>query len=261
MREIYDIVTKKTIVIPTGQLIAVCEELGVDYTAISKLTLGNQSLSVNGRLIRPEDKDKIFTLVNFDTGEEYDCIGNASLEHYFGRRLTGNESKYVYELTKERQGRASVCGVVLYKKGSNKITKFQRMKNQTQKCEQIYQYQKLRHKITCILRCRMKNAMRKKASTRSLTGCSYDFLMGYLESKFTKGMSWNNYGDGGWHIDHIRPCASFDLFEEEERRKCFNYTNLQPLWATSKIAKQFGEENYVGNLEKNARLILGGPTI
>ena len=42
------------------------------------------------------------------------------------------------------------------------------------------------------------------------------------------GMSWDNYGK--WEIDHIRPCASFDLSKPEEQYKCFNYMNLQPLW-------------------------------
>jgi hypothetical protein len=55
-------------------------------------------------------------------------------------------------------------------------------------------------------------------------------LFKHLESKFTEGMSWSNYGYKGWHVDHIKPCASFDLSDPEEQKKCFHYTNLQPLW-------------------------------
>ena len=66
-------------------------------------------------------------------------------------------------------------------------------------------------------------------------GCSIDKLKKHLESKFTKGMTWENYG--AWHIDHIRPCASYDLTIEEEIHRCFNYTNLQPLWAADNIRK------------------------
>jgi hypothetical protein len=62
-------------------------------------------------------------------------------------------------------------------------------------------------------------------------------LRQHLEAQFTDGMSWDNYGRDGWHIDHIRPCASFDLTDPEQQRQCFHYTNLQPLWAADNIRK------------------------
>ena len=68
-----------------------------------------------------------------------------------------------------------------------------------------------------------------------LTGCSKDELFKYLESKFIEDMTWDNYGK--WHIDHIRPCASFNLENSEEQIECFHYTNLQPLWAKDNISK------------------------
>lgn len=48
-------------------------------------------------------------------------------------------------------------------------------------------------------------------------------------------MSWDNYGER--HVDHIKPCAKFDLSKPDEQRACFHYTNLQPLWAKDNIAK------------------------
>ena len=62
-----------------------------------------------------------------------------------------------------------------------------------------------------------------------------DFLRDYLSQQFEKGMTWDNQRD--WHIDHRKPCASFDLTKEEEQRKCFHYTNLQPLWGSENIRK------------------------
>ena len=62
-------------------------------------------------------------------------------------------------------------------------------------------------------------------------------LKKHLEKQFQKGMTWNNYGMYGWHIDHIIPCSAFNLNLESEQRKCFNYTNLQPLWAIDNIKK------------------------
>lgn len=50
-------------------------------------------------------------------------------------------------------------------------------------------------------------------------------------------MTWENYGFYGWHIDHIKPCDSFDLMNSKEQEKCFNYRNLQPLWAEENFKK------------------------
>jgi len=76
----------------------------------------------------------------------------------------------------------------------------------------------------------------KSARTVELLGCNIEFFREYLQKQFTKGMTWNNYGL--WHIDHIRPCSRFDLRKEEEQVKCFNYKNLQPLWAKENILKR-----------------------
>lgn len=84
-----------------------------------------------------------------------------------------------------------------------------------------------------VLRARLNGALHgnpKLSTTMKLVGCSIEKLKKYLESKFTVGMSWENYGYYGWHIDHIRPCSSFDLSKSRQQRKCFHYTNLQPLW-------------------------------
>ena len=94
------------------------------------------------------------------------------------------------------------------------------------------------------LRVRIRLALKgqnKSTSTMKLLGCTIKFLKTHLQSQFTKDMSWANYGRKKavkcWHIDHIRPCASFDLSKLSQQRKCFNYKNLQPLWAKDNIAK------------------------
>jgi len=55
--------------------------------------------------------------------------------------------------------------------------------------------------------------------------------------QFKPGMTWDNYGYYGWHIDHKVPCSNFDLSKPEEQYKCFHYTNLQPLWAEENLIK------------------------
>ena len=77
----------------------------------------------------------------------------------------------------------------------------------------------------------------RSESTEDLLGCTYKEARLHLESQFTDGMSWDNYGMYGWHIDHIIPCASFDLSDPEQQRQCFHYTNLQPLWAEDNLRK------------------------
>ena len=77
----------------------------------------------------------------------------------------------------------------------------------------------------------------KSAKAITLIGCSFPELRQYLEKQFKEGMSWGNYGINGWHIDHLRPCASFDLSKPEEQQKCFHYTNLQPMWASENFSK------------------------
>jgi hypothetical protein len=77
----------------------------------------------------------------------------------------------------------------------------------------------------------------KSSNTINLLGCSLEEARKHLESQFKEGMTWENHGNKGWHIDHIRPCASFDLTDIEQQRDCFNYKNLQPLWWNENLSK------------------------
>ncbi len=108
----------------------------------------------------------------------------------------------------------------------------------------IKKYRKdIKHKIIDYLRTRIWYALKgtsKSKSTMKLVGCSIEQLRQYLQNKFKQGMTWDNYGK--WHIDHIKPCISFDLIKVSEQCKCFNYKNLQPLWAEENCSKggQYG---------------------
>jgi hypothetical protein len=90
----------------------------------------------------------------------------------------------------------------------------------------------LRNRINGLLR---KAHAGKSSGTITLIGCTPNELKSHLESQFLPGMSWDNHGV--WHIDHIRPCASFDLTDSTQQRACFHFTNLQPLWAADNIRK------------------------
>lgn len=83
---------------------------------------------------------------------------------------------------------------------------------------------------------RALNGKRKFYRTSALFGCSTLGLRQHIESQFVLGMSWENYGTA-WHVDHIKPCAKFDLRDLEQQKLCFHYSNLQPLWAIDNLRK------------------------
>ena len=101
----------------------------------------------------------------------------------------------------------------------------------------------INYKIKHTLRNRFFKAVKrnqKKGSIISIIGCPIAELKYYIENKFLPGMTWDNWGINGWHIDHIRPLITFDLSELEQQIIAFNYTNLQPLWADANRKKPRG---------------------
>lgn len=96
------------------------------------------------------------------------------------------------------------------------------------------------YKIVKNLRRRFLHAIKgnnKSVKTMELIGCKVEDLIKHLENLFLPEMSWENYGFSGWHIDHKIPCNSFDLSDPDQQKRCFHFTNLQPLWWKDNIAK------------------------
>lgn len=75
----------------------------------------------------------------------------------------------------------------------------------------------------------------KDQTTCELIGCTPDEYLHHLRSQYQPGMTDENYGE--WHVDHIIPCSSFDLTNDEEKKKCFNFKNVQPLWKIDNLSK------------------------
>jgi len=89
----------------------------------------------------------------------------------------------------------------------------------------------VRFRLRRNLRERLRQAIKGNFKTGSAVadlGCSIPELKLHLENQFQPGMSWENYGE--WHIDHIRPLASFDLADREQFLQACHFSNLQPLW-------------------------------
>ncbi len=97
---------------------------------------------------------------------------------------------------------------------------------------------KIRHSIRTRVNAFLRKINFKKQSNSStLIGCTMEFLKEYLESLFTDGMDWDNYGRGKnkWHIDHIKPLSLAQT--EEDLIRLSHWSNLQPLWMVDNIRK------------------------
>jgi hypothetical protein len=90
----------------------------------------------------------------------------------------------------------------------------------------------LRRRINCALH----GVAAKSKRTLALLGMELPEFRVYLQGQFHPGMTWKNYG-AVWHIDHIRPCASFDLTDPEQQSICFRWDNCQPLFAKENLRK------------------------
>src|SRR5258706_3820855 len=104
--------------------------------------------------------------------------------------------------------------------------------------DRTYRATNLKRRMADNLRARLRMAIKTNAKIGSAVrdlGCSVSELMAHLEIKFQPGMTWENWGS--WHIDHIKPLASFDLTNREQFLIACHYTNLQPLWASDNLAK------------------------
>jgi len=151
--------------------------------------------------------------------------------------------KYLIEWYLKNKERLLVQHAEYRKNHKDEIKEQQKIYRQTYKKE-IKKYinnrlkTNINFKIIFYLRRRLNLALKgnpKSSTTMKLVGCSIKKLKKHLEKNFKAEMSWSNYGK--WHVDHIIPCASFDLSKPEEQKKCFNYTNLQPLWALDNLKK------------------------
>lgn len=106
---------------------------------------------------------------------------------------------------------------------------------------------KLQKKWRNILTCAISQVLSARQKTSwvfdAYVGCSEVEFKRYLESQFAEGMTWDNYGKyllgskKTWNLDHIISVNNFDLSTIENRKNCYNYKNLRPLWAKDNAFK------------------------
>ena len=143
------------------------------------------------------------------------------------RRYELKNKDKICQRRKDNKKKISLQNHISYIKNKEKIRIHQR----------IYQLNRektdINFRIRMRLSSRIKDAVKNQSTVKSkktleLLGCSIQECRQYIEQQFKPDMTWDNYGQ--WQIHHIKSCMSFDLTKEEEQKKCFHYTNLQPLW-------------------------------
>lgn len=140
----------------------------------------------------------------------------------------------------------------------NKAAKEWRKNNKDKVREyRLRYYAKIKEDPSKFLKCRLRSALSesigfsKNTHYFRLLGYSSEDLKEHLSLKFQDGMSWSNYGSGGWHIDHIKPLASFDLKDPQDFRRAWSLSNLQPLWEADNLRKS---SYYKGKLYRKSTL-------
>jgi len=117
--------------------------------------------------------------------------------------------------------------------------KYQLNKHDINKHKKWLYQNNVQFKLKDNLRRRLRSCIKGKkvGSAVKNLGCTVQELKIYLESKFQSGMTWENHGKFGWHIDHVRPLSEFDLTDTEQLKEACHYTNLQPLWWQDNLSK------------------------
>jgi hypothetical protein len=159
--------------------------------------------------------------------------------------LNIKKKKEKYQLWLERSKISCRKYYLKNKEKENKRCKLYKLKNKEKIKITVNKYYRNRRKkdmawrLLLNVRTRINHALKgtvkKSKKTTDLIGISIEGLIKHIESTFKQGMSWKKRHL--IHIDHIRPCSSFDLSKPEEQAKCFHYTNLQALWAHENLSK------------------------
>lgn len=153
----------------------------------------------------------------------------------------------VKEKVKERNASLSYIEIQKRRTSTEEFKKNRRIKQQTDDFKEKTNARKrerlsidINYKLRENLRSRLNKAIKndqKIGSAVSDLGCSIEELKRHLEVQFEPGMTWDNWSRVGWHIDHIKALANFDLINREELLKACHYSNLQPMWAKDNLSK------------------------
>ena len=200
---------------------------------------------------RQENADRINKKVRENRAKNSDYIkAYRKKNHHKYKEKADKYKKEWYQKNKERLKQKRKKYYYDNKEKFKELTKNYRLRNKKKYKDYMRNYQvsrrkrDIKFKILCSIRGRISKFISKDKNDSAclkLLGCTINELKIHLEKQFKRGMTWENYGKKGWHIDHIIPCASFNLTNMKQREECFHYTNLQPLWWWENLSK--GKKN------------------
>ena len=144
------------------------------------------------------------------------CEVEKDVDEFYAMAKSGREAKY-------KQSYCKLCSIASCRSAERKAYENHRYATD------------LAYRVLRLSRNRLGYALKgkvKPARTMELVGCTAKELIGYLQELIPENADLKNY-----HIDHIRPCASFDFSNPEDIEKCFHYSNLQPLTPQANMRK------------------------
>lgn len=194
------------------------------------------------------EKDRVYRI-------SHQASVNASLRKYRAshrQALNDRANLRWRNRTEDQIARGKLCSQIYYAGHKDKVLQAHRAwvgANRGRWNRYMSEYERIRRqkdigfRLLKALRRHVRMAITRSSrysSVIELLGCGISQARKHLEFLWTPGMSWDNYGnaEGCWSIDHIRPCACFDLTDPRQQKICFHISNLQPLWHIDNMRKQ-----------------------
>jgi len=222
------------------------ENNGVNEEVISTNEIKNDSMQKDWRdITEPKERQKSYNKLYYQSNKNK-LIIKANDYYQINKEKKNAYGKEYRKLNKDKIKKGKkIYNEAWYKINKDKIKlreKIYRSLNKDKKNLYFKNKKKtdIQYKLSCNLRSRLNTAFNsnyKDGSAVRDLGCTIEKLKQHLESKFQPGMTWDNWTTDGWHIDHIKPLASFDLTDRKQLLEACHYTNLQPLWAKDNIIK------------------------
>jgi hypothetical protein len=93
------------------------------------------------------------------------------------------------------------------------------------------------YRIKKSLAARLRSVMKKETHTMNYIGCNIQYLREWFEYNFDSNMTWDNYGSY-WSIEHVIPVSKFNLENDNDKYKCWNWSNLVPVTIYNNTSKK-----------------------